>query len=475
MDQSLHIEDYIKNLATQDSDTLQRMWGETHSSFHHKVVVLDDDPTGVQTVHDISVYTDWEQETLKNAFEEDNQMFFILTNSRSFSEKDTIDVHRTIAERIETISKKTNKPYLLISRGDSTLRGHYPVETETLKDEIERYSQTTFDGEILIPFFKEGGRYTIHGTHYVKNETGYIPAGETEFANDRTFGFRSSDLRDYVEEKTHGRFSKKETIVITLESLRSMDIEKIISQLHTVSGFRKIVVDAVTEEDLQVFSIALIKAVESGKKFLFRTAASFTKVIGNVASKPLLSKNQLVHEHTRHGGLVIVGSHVQKTTEQLKELKNLDSLVFIEFDSHLVTDKEAFKNEVQRVTDETESSIRSGKSTVIYTRRERLDLGEDRKEEELQLSVDISKAVTTIVRSLTTQPKYIIAKGGITSSDIGTNGLNVKRANVMGQVAPGIPVWETDEQSKFPNLPYIIFPGNVGDKNTLKEIVSTIN
>ena len=46
-----------------------------------KKLVLDDDPTGVQTVHDVSVYTDWEEESIRKGFEEKESMFFILTNS----------------------------------------------------------------------------------------------------------------------------------------------------------------------------------------------------------------------------------------------------------------------------------------------------------------------------------------------------------------------------------------------------------
>ena len=72
------------------------------------------------------------------------------------------------------------------------------------------------------------------------------------------------------------------------------------------------------------------------------------------------------------------------------------------------------------------------------------------------------------------KPAYIIAKGGITSSDVGTKALKVKKALVMGQIQKGIPVWLTGEESKFPGMPYIIFPGNVGDKDTLRLIVEEL-
>ena len=56
-------------------------------------MVLDDDPTGVQTVHDVSVYTDWSYESIKKGFEEDNKLFYILTNSRGFTVEQTTRAH----------------------------------------------------------------------------------------------------------------------------------------------------------------------------------------------------------------------------------------------------------------------------------------------------------------------------------------------------------------------------------------------
>ncbi len=69
---------------------------------------------------------------------------------------------------------------------------------------------------------------------------------------------------------------------------------------------------------------------------------------------------------------------------------------------------------------------------------------------------------------------FIVAKGGITSSDVGTKALRVRKATVMGQIKPGIPVWQTDENSKFPFMPYVIFPGNVGGVTTLREAMEKL-
>ncbi|MFD1138196.1 four-carbon acid sugar kinase family protein [Paenibacillus urinalis] len=465
----------LDQLPSLDHEMVQQLLSIEIKELDRKIIVLDDDPTGVQTVHGISVYTDWSMSTMLNGFREEQSMFFILTNSRAMVATESEEAHKEIARNAAAASKELNKPFLIISRGDSTLRGHYPLETDTLKDTIQAESGSTFDGEVILPYFKAGGRYTIDNIHYVQYGDKLVPAGETEFAKDRTFGYTSSHLGDWVEEKSEGAYLAKNTTYIALDTLRSMDIDTIVEQLMQVQHFNKVVVNAVDDVDVKVFTIALIRAIRGGKNFMFRTAASFTKVIGGISDKPLLSREELIPSPSNEGGLILVGSHVQKTTEQLEQLKTMADIAFIEFDVHLVTDDTAFAAETKRVILEAEQAIASGKTCTVYTRRERLDLGEGMKNEELKQSVKISDAVTSIVQQLKVRPRFIVAKGGITSSDIGTKGLKVQRATVAGQIKPGVPVWITGEESKFPHIPYIIFPGNVGDQDTLKETVELLD
>lgn len=439
-----------------------------------KIVVLDDDPTGVQTVHDVSVYTDWTEQSIRRGFEEKNHLFFILTNSRALTAEQTGKVHREIAAVIAKVSAETGRKYLIMSRSDSTLRGHYPLETEILKEETEAFGDICIDGEIICPFFKEGGRFTLNNTHFVKYGEELIPAAQTEFAKDKTFGYTHSDIREYVEEKTNGAYKAGDVICISLEDLRNMDLDKITGQLLAVKDFQKVVVNAIDDSDVKIMSIAVYRAMAAGKNFLFRTAAALVKEMGGISSQPLLTREKMILKDTDHGGVVIVGSHTQKTTQQLEELKKAEGVVSISFDSDLVLDEEAFRAETERTTGEIERIITSGKTAVVYTKRKLLVVKNDTKEEALLRSVKISDAVQSLVGNLRAVPSFVIAKGGITSSDVGTKALKVKRATVMGQIRPGIPVWQTGEESKFPLTPYVIFPGNVGDVNTLREAVEIL-
>ena len=444
---------------------------EEREAFDRKIIVLDDDPTGVQTVNGIHVYTDWTEESIAAGFAEENRMFFILTNSRAFQTAQTEEEHRTIAARVAAEARRTGKEFMLISRSDSTLRGHYPLETVTLARTLEE-SGERIDGEVLMPFFKEGGRFTIGDVHYVQEGAELTPAGDTEFARDKTFGYTSSDMKEYIEEKTQGAFRAADVVSISLDDLRAMRVDVIIKQLMAVTDFRKVIVNAVDYVDVKVFAIAMIRAMKAGKHFLFRTAAAWTKVIGGVTDKPLLRRDELVVPGNANGGLIIIGSHVKKTTEQFEKLRELDAVKFVEFNHLLVLDTPRLEAELQRIIRETEDAIRHGMTVAVYTGRKRFDAGSEA--ESLRVSVQISDALTSIVRRLSVQPAFLIAKGGITSSDVGTKGLSVRRALVLGQVAPGIPVWQTGAESKFPGMSYIIFPGNVGAVETLRDVVKML-
>lgn len=463
------------DIPLPDPDIVARRLAEARAAFTRKIVVLDDDPTGIQTVHDVPVYTDWQRRTLEQALLETCGMFFVLTNSRGFSPEETERAHREIARNLAAASQATGVSFLLISRGDSTLRGHYPLETQVLCRELEKHLAVRYDGEIIMPYFQEGGRLTIGNIHYVKDGADLIPVGMTEFARDTAFSFSASDLTEWCEERSGGAFPAKNVTTVSLEELRGLDYAGIVKKLERVNGFGKVVVNAADDCDAEVFAAALFRAIREGKEFLFRTAAGLVRVLGGVSKRPLLQRKEICSGSGALGGLVVVGSHVRKTTEQLECLlaSGLD-LVPICFDAESVLRPSGLREERDRVRHDAEAAIRDGHTAVVYTSRRVLRVREESAQENLRLSVQISCALTSVVADLTVRPGFLVAKGGITSSDVGIRALGVRRAWVMGQVVPGVPVWRTGAESKFPNLAYVIFPGNVGDQRTLRDVVGML-
>ena len=183
----------------------------------------------------------------------------------------------------------------------------------------------------------------------------------------------------------------------------------------------------------------------------------------------------MVKGEGKNGGLIVVGSHVRKTTAQLEQLRSTEKpVVFIEFNQHLALESSGLEQEAARVAAEAGKSIREGKTAAIFTRRQRIDLGSGNPEEELKITKQIADAVTDVVRRLDATPEFIIVKGGITSSDIAVKALHAEKALIRGQVYPGIPVWKLGENSRYPGIPYIVFPGNVGDADTLKKLAESL-
>ncbi|MCS6849374.1 MAG: four-carbon acid sugar kinase family protein [Anaerolineae bacterium] len=443
-----------------------------------KVVVLDDDPTGTQTVHDIPVLTEWSVESLRAELANDLPACYILTNSRALPLPQAEALNAAIGRNLCDAGRAVGRPFAVISRSDSTLRGHFPGEVDALADAmrevqgVERNTQyaTCRPPYLLIPAFLAGGRYTINDVHYVAYGDDLVPAGETEFARDAAFGYRASNLCAWVEEKTRGAIRAGDVMSITIEDIRVGGPERVRSRLMVARPDGACVVNAASERDLEVVALACLMAEAEGSRFLYRTAASFARARAGIAPKPLLTARDLESLasccNASAGGLIIVGSYVPKTSGQLDALLRR-GVNAIEVSVEALLDDAARSGEVARCAQAAEALLASGCDVVIYTSR-RLISGADAATS-LAIGRRVSDSLVAIVRSLAAQPRYVLAKGGITSSDIATKGLDVRRAMVLGQLLPGVPVWRLGSESRYPGTIYVVFPGNVGGPDALAQ------
>lgn len=430
-----------------------------------QVVVLDDDPTGTQTVHGVPVLTHWSVEALRAELATGGPGFYLLTNSRSLPVAEAQALNREIGRNLVQAGREAGRRFTVVSRSDSTLRGHFPAEVEALAEALGG----GFDAWLLIPFFLEGGRYTIDDVHYVAEGERLIPAGQTEFARDAAFGYRASDLRQWVEEKTAGRVRADEVASISLSELRRGRPAAVAARLQALSRGAIGVVNAASYRDLEVLTLGLLAAEARGRRFLCRTAASFVRVRLGLAPQPLLTPAQLALPDSG-GGLIVVGSYVPRTSAQLQPLLARPGVLGIEVSVERLL--AGATGEVERVAGQATQALARGTDVVVYTSR-RYVAGEDAGRS-LAIGSRVSACLVAIVRAISTRPRYILAKGGITSSDLATGGLDVRRALVLGQILPGVPVWRLGSESRWPGLAYIVFPGNVGGPQALAEILDSL-
>ncbi|KAF3437146.1 hypothetical protein FNV43_RR19899 [Rhamnella rubrinervis] len=435
------------------------------------LVVLDDDPTGTQTVHDIEVLTEWTVESLIKQFRKLPKCFFILTNSRSLSSEKASALIKDICKNLRTAAESVkNADYTVVLRGDSTLRGHFPEEADAAISVLGK-----MDAWIICPFFLQGGRYAIDDIHYVADSDKLVPAGDTEFAKDASFGYKSSNLREWVEEKTGGRIPASSVTSISIQLIRKGGPDAVCECLCSLQEGSTCVVNAASEKDMAVFAAGMIKAEMKGKRFLCRTAASFVSAcVGIVPKAPILPKDLGINKE-KNGGLIVVGSYVPKTTKQVEELKQQCGQIIRSIEVSVAKlamgSTEERVEEIRRTAEMADLFLRARKDTLIMTSRE-LITGKT-SSESLEINFKVSSALVEIVRQITTKPRYILAKGGITSSDLATKALEAKCANIVGQAMAGVPLWQLGPESRHPGVPYIVFPGNVGDSKALAEVVKS--
>ena len=454
------------------------------------LVVLDDDPTGTQSVADLPVLTRWDVDDFIWAFSQAKPAVYVLTNSRSLDPAEAAARNEEVVRNALAAAGSPDVRLRLgfVSRSDSTLRGHYPLEPDVIAATVVAVSGAATDGVVLVPAFPDAGRVTIGGTHYMRG-TGQaagtlIPVSETEFAKDASFGFANSDMAKYVEEKSRGRFAADAVIVLDLNIIRAgaasgdpaVSAKAIADAIMPATNSTPIVADIVTENDLRALALGLEEAERRGKKLLYRVGPPFGRARIGQEIRSELTGTEVYAGHTpsEAGGLIVVGSHVGVTTRQLKALTGQHSAArIVEIDVEKLLDSEADAH-LDQTVDAVVEALRGG-DVIVHTSR--LLIKADDAAESLRIARTVSAAVVAVVnRTLKTfPPRFVIAKGGITSSDVAAHGLEIRHAIVRGPMLPGIvSLWEpVDGPAK--GIPYIVFAGNVGDDESLAQVTRKLS
>lgn len=430
-----------------------------------RLVVIDDDPTGVQTIHGVSVFMNWSADVLREAIASKEPVFFISTNSRSLNPVEaqglSLEVGRNLREAIQLEGAEV----LLASRSDSTLRGHFPYEVDALTSGLG----LELDGIIIAPAFFEAGRYTIDDVHWAEQDGELVPVNQTEFARDPVFSFKNSNLKAWVAEKMNNVVRDEDVKSISLKMLREGGPEAVMGELLRASDKLPVIVNATCYEDLEILALGIMSAEKKGKKFAYRCAASFIKARGGFEDKPLLTHQDLVTNS--EPGLIVAGSYVDKTSRQLKQLIDSGLAEGIELRVQELQHEANRNREIQLVSKMVNQKLVKGVTTVLYTTR-KLQIASEQNFQEI--GKVIMQSLCEVIGQIHFRPGYLVAKGGSTSIELARTALNVKKAFAIGQIIGGVPVWRLGSEARWSDIPYVVFPGNVGDDSALLRVITIL-
>ena len=420
-----------------------------------KMVVLDDDPTGIQTVHGCLLITRWDEESVRLGFEDSEPFFYILTNTRAMTREEAARVTREAMEMVIKVNQDYGYHLIIVSRSDSCLRGHFPLETDVMRQCLVEHGYTVAEKTPFCPAFIEAGRVTIEGIHYMRDGKQLIPVSQTEFARDNVFAYHTSILTEYIKEKGA---NPDDYEIVNAESYD----ELYRYARHLTSALRH----QPSSLSHQTSSLS-----PQPSAIVIRSSSSLPKALSGISDQPLLDRSILSPHPSSlspqpsslsplNPGCFIVGSHVKKTTQQLEQLLQAEGTCAIEVDVQRILDDAAL------LMSETLETIRQvaemGLTPVVYTSRQEIRL--DDADQRQRLGQQVSDFLVDIVYRLPFTPSYLVGKGGITSHDILTKGLGITSARVLGQIIPSVPC------VMAPHFPYIIFPGNVGNEESLREV-----
>ena len=428
------------------------------------LIVLDDDPMSGQALYDIPVLTSWNVNALAAEMTH-SDVIVLLTDTRALDDVNALARMREVGTVVREASATSGREVDIAMRGDSTLRGHFPLDTEALLGAWLPRGRTR-PVTVFAPYFGEAGRVTIDDTQYVLDEGMFLPVGQTEYARDPMFGYVESHLPSWLKERSKGRLRANQIVSIGVEDLRIGGPAAVATKLRSVVHGRYVIANAAEDRDLEVLANAIAVVGAEGRRFVTQSAAPFVRVLAGMPARPPLTRDEVLGEGPiGAGGLTIVGSYIERTSEQLAHVLEQGDAVGVKvgIDDALYDTKDTVHSRSRDV----EAALSAGKDVVLYLARAKRPPSKQALEDGNRLSDVLGE----IVRVLSTRPRYIMVKGGNTASRIATEGLGVRRATVLGQLLTGVPVWRLSSESRWPELPFVIFAGNVGERESLQEAI----
>ncbi|HVU67301.1 MAG TPA: four-carbon acid sugar kinase family protein [Ktedonobacteraceae bacterium] len=425
-------------------------WEQRLKQDRRRVIILDDDPTGTQSVANVEVILRPALPAYRRFFSSTERAVYVLSNTRALKQETAVDLLRRIRAEVEQAAHEAGEGVSILLRGDSTLRGHVFAEMDVLAEGVD-------DAVLLfVPAFPDGGRVTINGVHYLLNGDEKTPVAQTEFARDATFAYHSLALVDWVAEVGQGRTA----LSLPLSHLRSQGAAALRQVLLEAPAGTVVVPDAETNEDLEMLARGLLDAEEGGRRVIVRSASPFAALRAGL--RPAFRQPALSGQDNRV--LVVCGSHTEASTRQLASLEERTTpVITVPIDWLL---NEGLEGVVPHLAVQVNLALEERRFAILATERTRQPRHSD-----LAAGAQVMAALTAIVARVAGSCDAVIAKGGITAAQVATDGLAATRAVVQGQLEAGVPLWNLT-LADGRTLPYAVIPGNVGHEHTLVNVAT---
>ncbi|APX33601.1 hypothetical protein BH708_13755 [Brachybacterium sp. P6-10-X1] len=437
-----------------------------------RLLVLDDDPTGSQCVADVDVAFDLDPAIPRGVLAEPGSICFVLTNTRALDEEEAVALSGRILSGVLAEPGAPDGLHV-VSRSDSTLRGHVIAEPTAIAEELAAHGREV-DAILLVPAMLEAGRFTEGDVHYAVVGGEARRVEDTDFARDATFGYSHSDLRDFLQERSGGAIAATDVLSIGLEDIRTGGIERVEEILRGARDRRWVVVNATEYSDMEIVAEAVARREQAGRTLITRCGPSFVRPLaGQSGARVVEAGSVSIPEGRLDHGLVVVGSHVGLTTTQLRAVQARGALVEVELDVPSLLDDRRERH-LGAVAERVREAL-GGDDCVLYTSRD-LVRTED-PDESLAIARSVSDAVVEVVQRVrSARPAWVVAKGGITSHEVAAHGLGIRRARVEGQFWPGqVSLFSAQEApEEVTGTPYVVFPGNVGGEQALADVVDRL-
>lgn len=427
------------------------------STAREKLVVLDDDPTGVQTLSGIRVLLGWDPPRVRAALD-GRPSVHLITNTRALPAR---RVRPFVSDAARAALEGAPDSAVLL-RGDSTLRGHLLEEYLGVRDVV---APSAWPVLLLVPALPSAGRVTVGGVHLFDRDGRRTPLHETEYARDGVFAYSSARLLEWAEERSGGLFRAGAGRELHLDVLRSRGPAAVTEALRALSasgGPAVLAPDAETLVDLEVVAEGYRAATAEGASVIVRCAPTFAGVLGGTTAAGLIPM-----PFVRDGVLVVCGSYVPQSTRQLSRLLDARPGSLVEADVVALAGDDP-SVEIDELAAGVSGRLVADRLAVLATPRERpagttsLAAGE-------RIAAGLGRVVATVRPS----PSLLVAKGGITAAVTLRDGVGAAEADVVGPVEPGVSLWS----AFWPDgntLDYLVVPGNVGDDDLLARLVAAV-